>query len=75
MKKKSDTDSYEDCAFYGPAPAPIGRIQGRYRVRLWMKCNADEGFIKILRETVHSKNGRRKSDLSVIADINPYSMT
>lgn len=67
--------SYEDCAFYGPAPAPISRIQGRYRVRLWMKCNADEGFIKILRETVHSKNGRRKSDLSVIADINPYSMT
>ena len=67
--------SYENCAFYGPAPAPVSRIQGRYRVRLWMKCNADEGFIKILRETVHSKNGRRKSDLSVIVDINPYSMS
>lgn len=67
--------SYNDCSFYGPAPAPLSRIQGRYRIRLWLKCNADDNFIKILRETIHEKKTARKTDLSVIADINPYSMS
>lgn len=75
MKLRVALRSYEDCAFYGPAAAPLSRIQGRHRVRLWLKCNADEQFIKILRDTIHEKTQRRNSDLSVIADINPYSMS
>ena len=66
--------NYEDCSFFGPSPAPISRIQGRYRMRLWLKCRADENFITALRDLLHEKSTRRNSDLSVTADINPYSM-
>ena len=75
MEMRVALRSYADCVFYGPAPAPIGKIQGRYRVRLWIKCRADEDFIKTLRGIIHQKGERRKSDLYVAADINPYSMS
>ncbi|MBQ8808132.1 MAG: primosomal protein N', partial [Clostridia bacterium] len=75
MKLRVALRSYEDCIFYGPSEAPLKKIQGRYRMRLWLKCNADENFISILRETIHEKPGKGSSDLSVVADINPYSMS
>lgn len=75
MKLRVALRAYEDCAFYGPSPAPLSRIQNRYRMRFWLKCHADEGFINVLRETIHEKPKKRNSDLSVIADINPYSMS
>ena len=75
MKLRVVLRSYETCSFYGPAPAPLSRIAGRYRVRLWLKCKAHEELIEILRECLHEKTKKRNSDLSVIADINPYSMS
>ena len=75
MQMRVALRGYADCVFYGPAPAPIGKIQGRYRVRLWLKCRADEEFVKILRGIIHQKGERRRSDLYVAADINPYSMS
>ncbi len=75
MKLRVALRSYENCSFYGPAAAPLSRIQGRHRVRLWLKCTADEEFIGILRDTVCKKTKKRNSDLSVIADINPFSMS
>ena len=74
MKLRVALRSYENCSFYGPAPAPLSRIQGRYRVRLWLKCKADEGFISALREVLHQSPSKRNGDLTVIADVNPYSM-
>lgn len=75
MKLRVALRSYEDCLFFGPAPAPLARIQGRHRVRLWLKCNADDEFIEILRNTVHSESDKKGSDVLVISDINPYSMS
>ncbi len=74
MKLKVNLRSYDNCSFYGPAPAPLDRIQGRYRVRLWLKCSADEEFINILRKAVYEEKLKRTSDLSIVTDINPYSM-
>lgn len=65
----------EDCTFYGPSAAPISKIQGRYRMRLWLKCNADEDFVNTLRAVIHENPQKKKSDLLVVADINPYSMS
>ncbi|MBE7032717.1 MAG: primosomal protein N' [Ruminococcaceae bacterium] len=74
MKLRVALRSYDNCSFYGPAAAPLSRIQGRHRVRLWLKCKADEEFIKILREAIYESSQKRNSDLSIVADINPYSM-
>ncbi|MBQ3022856.1 MAG: primosomal protein N' [Clostridia bacterium] len=67
--------AFEDWSLYGPSPAPLSRLSGRYRVRLWLKCNADDEFIKTLRACIYEKSRRGKEDLSVVADINPYSMS
>jgi len=75
MKLRVSLRSYDSCSFYGPAPAPLSRIQGRYRIRLWLKCRADEDFIKALREAIYENPQKRNSDLTTVADINPYSMS
>ena len=75
MKLRVALRSYENCAFYGPSEAPVKKIQGRHRMRLWLKCTADENLISALREIIHEKPSLKKSDLSVVADINPYNMS
>lgn len=75
MKLRVALRGYDNCKFYGPSPAPVNKIQGRHRMRLWLKCRADEDFIRELRNIVYENPKKRNSDLSVIADINPYSMT
>jgi len=75
MQLKVALRSYDNCSFFGPKEAPLGKIQDRYRIRLWMKCVADEEFISILRRTIHESKTQNSSDVSVVADINPYSMS
>lgn len=75
MRLRVALRNYDNCKFYGPSPAPVNKIQGRHRMRLWLKCRADEDFIRELREIIHEKPSKRGSDLSVITDINPYSMS
>lgn len=74
MKLKMALRAYEDCIFYGPSAAPLSKIQGRHRYRLWIKCAADEALIAALRDVLHEKDAKRTGDLSIVADINPYSM-
>ena len=75
MKLRVALRAWSDCTFYGPSSAPVSKIQGRYRMRLWLKCNADEEFIRALRTVLNENPHSRKSDLHVAADINPYSMS
>ena len=74
MKLKVSLRSYENCVFYGPSPAPLNKIQGRYRYRIWFKCTSDPVLIGVLREVIHEKQIKGNSDLSIIADINPLSV-
>ncbi len=73
MEIKVRLRSYENCTIYGPSEAPMKKIQGRYRYRIWFKCTADDLLISTLKEAVHTERSK-KSDLSVIADINPLSV-
>lgn len=74
MKLKIAIRSYENASLYGPSESPLFKVQNRFRYRLWLKCRADESFTDSLRKIVYEKEKGRGSDLSVIADINPYSM-
>ena len=53
---------FDDWSLYGPSPAPLSRLQGRWRVRIWLKCNADDNFIKALREAIYEKSKKAKDD-------------
>ena len=74
MKLKAALRTDEECILYEPSKAPVYKVQDRYRYRVWLKCRADDGITDLLRETVHCKYGKRNSDISVVADVNPYNM-
>ncbi len=74
MQLKLALRSHENWAMYGPSSAPIRKIQNRYRQRVWIKCTIDDEFLAEIRKILHERYGKIKSDLSVSADINPYSM-
>lgn len=65
----------ESYKMFGPSPAPIEKLQGRYRFRIWMKCKADEKLIEELKKIIHEKYSKKKSDITISADINPYNMS
>lgn len=67
--------AFDNWSLYGPSPAPLEKLQGRHRVRIWLKCNADDEFVKAIRACIYEKSKRGKEDLSVVTDINPYSMS
>ncbi len=67
--------AFDGWSLFGPSPAPLGRLQGRWRERIWLKCNADDEFIKTIRACIYEKSKRGKEDLSVVTDINPYNMS
>lgn len=54
----------------GPAPAPIVKINNCFRWRTLIKCKADEGVRKNLKECLQCKN----DDVTVTLDINPNNM-
>lgn len=56
---------------YGPAPAPIARIRGRYRTRLLVKGDKTTALQAALAEWVHKI--KAKGDLRLAIDIDPYS--
>ena len=74
MKLKVALRNQENCCFYEPAPAPLSRLQGRHRYRLWLKCDASEQLIAELRNIIHEKHSSRSLDISVAADVNPISL-
>ena len=67
--------AFDNWSLYGPSSAPLGKLQGRWRERIWLKCNADDEFVKAIRTCIYEKSKKGKEDLSVVTDINPNSMS
>ena len=55
----------------GPTPAPLSKINNKFRWRFIIKCVADENVRELLRESVHLP---LKVDVTVSLDINPNNM-
>ncbi len=62
----------ENITLYGPHDAPIAKIQGRWRKRIWFKCTDAEAFLPSIRKMLMAK---KESDVQLSVDINPYSMS
>jgi primosomal protein N' (replication factor Y) len=56
---------------YGPSDAPIKKMQGRYRKRIWFKCEDEKLFSDTFREIMSKK---RESGVGISIDIDPYGM-
>jgi len=58
----------------GPIPAPIARIQNRYRSRLVLKIDTDISPADLLDNELAAKLRSPGKGISVTVDINPYSI-
>jgi primosomal protein N' (replication factor Y) len=54
----------------GPAPAPLARLKGIYRVQVLLKSSSR----RQLREVLSAAGGKRKSGIRQILDVDPVSM-
>lgn len=74
LKEAVEKDGIKNISIYGPSKAPINKIQGRYRWRLWLKCDRVEEILPVLGRIDKMNRSKTGADLSVTVDINPNSM-
>ena len=60
-----------DALVFGPAPAPIARVRGRYRVRMLIKADKTAPLQRAISQWV--SNVTLKGDLRLVIDIDPQS--
>ncbi len=63
----------ENAEVIGPAPAPIPKINNRYRHHLLLRCEREEDVSAILRSALAQLSSAEKAGLTV--DIDPINMT
>lgn len=61
-------------AVYGGGEAPISKIEGRFRFRVWLKCSSVNEMMPVLKRVNKMGRGKSGSDLLITIDINPNSM-
>lgn len=57
---------------FGPDDAPIKKLNGRWRKRIWFKCDDVKPLSDIFRKMLSAK---RSAGIQISVDINPYSMS
>ena len=59
---------------YNPMPAPIDKIQNKYRWRLIAKGNVTDEVNVIINKCMHNLYQKNMRKTSVVVDINPNNM-
>ena len=70
--KVADEIRSEGATLYGPHDAPIKKIQGRYRKRIWFKIKDVKPLGKAFRKMLAAK---RPEGIQITIDVDPYSMS
>lgn len=67
--------SYIRATLLGPAPAPIVKLNNRYRYRVIIKCKNDKNFRLLLGRFIsHFTSLKGNKNYILTADFNPYNM-
>jgi len=75
LRKELDRANSERSArILGPAPAPLARLKGEYRVQLLIKCRNRHQLRKIIDDALKSLNERNVSLRSINVEIDPVSI-
>ena len=75
LRKELDRANSERLArILGPAPAPLARLKGEYRVQLLIKCRNRHQLRKIIDDALKSLNERSVSLRSINVEIDPVSI-
>ena len=75
LRKELDRANSERSArILGPAPAPLARLKGEYRVQLLIKCRNRHQLRRIIDDALKSLNERNVSLRSINVEIDPVSI-
>ena len=75
LRKELDRANSERSArILGPAPAPLARLKGEYRVQLLIKCRNRHQLRKIIDDALKALNERNVSLRSINVEIDPVSI-
>jgi primosomal protein N' (replication factor Y) len=75
LRKELDRANPERAArILGPAPAPLGRLKGEYRVQLLIKCRNRHQLRKIVDDALKALNERKINLRSINVEIDPVSI-
>jgi primosomal protein N' (replication factor Y) len=58
----------------GPGPAPLAKIEGRYRIQFLMKAASRARLNELLRQLLDEFEQRRISPRSYVIDVDPVSI-
>ena len=62
----------EGAEVLGPAPAPILKVNNRYRYRVLVKCRNDKGIRSVLAQILRAaQQDRANKGLSIFIDVDP----
>ena len=67
-------NQFENIQVFRPAPAPIDKIQNRYRWRIIMKGSIDENFNSICNNLLNKIYMKNLKDARISIDVNPNNM-
>ena len=67
-------NQFENIQIFRPAPAPIDKIQNRYRWRIIMKGSIDENFNSICNNLLNKIYMKNLKDARISIDVNPNNM-
>ena len=59
---------------FKPMPAPISKINNKYRWRMIIKCKADNNIVNTINSMLNAYYSSKYKDTSVIVDINPANL-
>ena len=75
LRKELDRANTERAArILGPAPAPLARLKGEYRVQLLIKCRNRRALREIIDAALKALNERKISLRSINVEIDPVSI-
>jgi primosomal protein N' (replication factor Y) len=75
LRKELDRANTERAArILGPAPAPLARLKGEYRVQLLIKCRNRRELRKIIDDALQALSERKISLRSINVEIDPVSI-
>lgn len=64
----------ENVLIYKPVPAPIDKIQNKYRWRMIVKCKVNAKILDLVKYGTTDAQIAKMKNTSVIVDINPNNL-
>ena len=71
LEQKSNN---EDLKIFKPMPAPIDKIQNKYRWRMIIKGNMDEDINDEINSCLKEVYNKNIKDIRIVVDVNPNNM-